>query len=203
MTVRKSRFAESLRPTCVDTTRRSAFQLELCVAAVTHRSGIRLLTSAEVGGAGRGGCMRLRSEIGSLVRAIAERLMLRCSAGTPVVRLTGFKVHRKRALLNNCSFHDTSSDFTNIADRCIDSANSNSAGGQMTAAPPAGGPPRRDDVGFAHRARPARVLPAKNPSRARPKSACSLKAAKLSRSILSCSSNELTAALRNRRFIAA
>jgi hypothetical protein len=60
-----------------------------------------MLAGAEVNGAVRLGFIRHRREGGTLVGAIAERLVLAMAAGAPVVGLAGFDEDGDRGLLRD------------------------------------------------------------------------------------------------------
>jgi hypothetical protein len=69
--------------------------------AIAQGTLLRVLAGAEVNGAVRLGLIRHRREGGTLVGAIAERLVLAVSAGAPVVGLAGFDEDGDRGLLRN------------------------------------------------------------------------------------------------------
>jgi hypothetical protein len=71
------------------------------VGTVAEGALLGVLTGAEVDGAVGFSLVRDRSEDGTLVGAVAERLGLRMAARTPVVGLTGFDEDRERRLLRN------------------------------------------------------------------------------------------------------
>jgi len=64
---------------------------------IAHRLVAAALAGAEPGFLGRGGLVFHRREARALVRAVAERLLLRAPAGAPPVALAGFHVHGDRS----------------------------------------------------------------------------------------------------------
>jgi hypothetical protein len=71
------------------------------MGAVAQGTLLRVLAGTEVNGAVRLGLIRHRREGGTLVGAIAERLVLAVSAGAPVVGLAGFDEDGDRGLLRD------------------------------------------------------------------------------------------------------
>jgi hypothetical protein len=71
------------------------------MGTITKGAFLGVLAGAEVDGAVSLSLVRHRREGGTLVGAIAERLVLAVSAGTPVVGLAGFDEDGERGLLRN------------------------------------------------------------------------------------------------------
>jgi len=71
------------------------------MGAITQRALLGVLAGAEVDRAGGFGLKRYRREGGTLVGAIAERLVLAVSARAPVVGLASFDEDGNRGLLGD------------------------------------------------------------------------------------------------------